>query len=74
MKNYAKPKGLFTLNRFKEAEAIFMKGGGLIQSHGGLVSTYATYYRIYHILLAHSLNKPVYIMPNSFRPLKGRIG
>lgn len=64
-------KILHTLKRFKEADAIFMKGGGLIQSHGGILSTYATYYRLYHILLASSLNKPIYIMPNSFGPFKG---
>lgn len=62
---------LHTIRRFEEADAIFMKGGGLIQSHGGLLSTYATYYRLYHIFLAEALHKPVYIMPNSFGPFKG---
>lgn len=60
-----------TLIEFEEAQAIFMKGGGLIQSHGGLLSTYATYYRVYHILFAQSLKKDVYIMPNSFGPFEG---
>lgn len=60
-----------SLETFENADAIFMKGGGLIQSHGGLLSTYATYYRIYHILLAQALEKPVYILPNSFGPFKG---
>lgn len=64
-------KKIQTLQRFKEADAIFMKGGGLIQSHGGALSTYATYYRVYHIFLAHALKKPVYIMPNSFGPFEG---
>lgn len=64
-------KRIKTLKRYKEASAIFMKGGGLIQSHGGLTATYATYYRLYHIFLAHSLKKPVYIMPNSFGPFEG---
>lgn len=64
-------KKIQALKRFIEADAIFMKGGGLIQSHGGILSTYATYYRIYHIILAQSFNKPVYIMPNSFGPFKG---
>ncbi len=60
-----------TIKEFKNADAIFMKGGGLIQSHGGILATYATYYRIYHILLAHAFNKPVYILPNSFGPFDG---
>lgn len=46
-----------TIQIFNEADAIFMKGGGLIQLHGGLLSTYATYYRIYHILLGLSMKK-----------------
>jgi colanic acid/amylovoran biosynthesis protein len=62
---------ILTLNRFEEADAIFMKGGGLIQSHGGLISTYATYYRLYHIFLAEALGKSVYILPNSFGPFEG---
>lgn len=60
-----------TLTRFEESKAVFMKGGGLIQSHGGIISTYATYYRLYHIFLAQSMNKPVYVMPNSFGPFEG---
>lgn len=60
-----------TLKRFSEADAIFMKGGGLIQSHGGWISSYATYYRLYHIFLAEALNKPVYILPNSYGPFDG---
>lgn len=60
-----------TLKTFQNADAVFMKGGGLIQSHGGIISTYATYYRLYHIFLAQSLNKPVYILPNSFGPFEG---
>lgn len=64
--NYVK-----TLKKFQEADAIFMKGGGLIQSHGGLIATYATYYRLYHIFLAIALKKKVYILPNSFGPFDG---
>lgn len=60
-----------TLQRFQQVEAVFMKGGGLIQSHGGLLSTYATYYRLYHIFLAERMGKPVYILPNSFGPFEG---
>ncbi|EKQ09820.1 polysaccharide pyruvyl transferase [Lacticaseibacillus casei A2-362] len=60
-----------TIERINSSSAVFMKGGGLIQSHGGLTATYATYYRLYHIFLAHSMKKPVYIMPNSFGPFEG---
>lgn len=64
-------KLVHSLKAFMDSDAIFMKGGGLIQSHGGIISTYATYYRIYHILLGHALAKPVYILPNSFGPFEG---
>lgn len=59
------------LRHFKECNAVFMKGGGLIQSHGGLTATYATYYRLYSIFLAASYKKDIYIMPNSFGPFEG---
>lgn len=71
LQNYPHTEFAKTIKRFYECEAVFMKGGGLIQSHGGIMSTYATYYRIYHIFLAEALGKPVYIMPNSFGPFKG---
>lgn len=60
-----------TIKEFEYSDAVFMKGGGLIQSHGGILSTYATYYRVYHLLLAQSLKKRIYIMPNSFGPFEG---
>ncbi len=58
---------------FKESEAVFMKGGGLLQTHGGIASTYSMYFWTYPIRLAHNLKKPVYIMPNSFGPFEGPI-
>lgn len=60
-----------SLQYFENADAIFMKGGGLLQTYGGLSSTYSMYFWVYSILLAHTLSKPVYIMPNSFGPFKG---
>lgn len=60
-----------TLKIIKSAKAIFMKGGGLLQTYGGLSSTYSMYFWVYPILLAHKLNIPVYIMPNSFGPFQG---
>mgnify|MGYP005778171477 CR=1 FL=1 len=56
---------------FKNANAIFMKGGGLIQTYGGLSSTYSAYFWTYHLRLAQHLNIPVYILPNSFGPFEG---
>ena len=56
---------------FEEADAIFMKGGGLLQTYGGLSSTYSMYFWTFPLLLAHQLKKPVYVMPNSFGPFEG---
>lgn len=55
----------------EQADAIFMKGGGLLQTYGGLASTYSMYFWVFPILLAHKLEKPVYVMPNSFGPFEG---
>lgn len=55
----------------ENANAIFMKGGGLLQTYGGISATYSMYFWVYPILLAYKLNKPIYIMPNSFGPFKG---
>lgn len=60
-----------SLSLMESSDAIFMKGGGLLQTYGGLSSTYSMYFWVYPILLAHKLNKPVYIMPNSFGPFEG---
>lgn len=60
-----------SLSLMESGDAIFMKGGGLLQTYGGLTSTYSMYFWVYPILLAHKLNKPVYIMPNSFGPFEG---
>lgn len=62
---------VYSLKTFEQAEAIFMKGGGLLQTYGGLASTYSMYFWVYPILLAHKLKKPVYVMPNSFGPFEG---
>lgn len=61
----------YTVDLFTSADAVFMKGGGIIHSYGGLTSFYHMYYALYNILLANSLKKDVYILPNSFGPFKG---
>lgn len=61
----------YTFDLFASSDAIFMKGGGIIHSYGGITSFYHMYYALYNMLLAHSLGKNVYILPNSFGPFKG---
>lgn len=56
---------------FRKADGVFVKGGGFIHSYGGLTSLYYIYFSLYHIILAQSLGKSVYVMPNSFGPFKG---
>lgn len=60
-----------SLDAMENSSAFFVKGGGLIHSYGGITATYAMYFSVYHILLASSLKKPIYIMPNSFGPFEG---
>lgn len=57
-----------TLRQMEETEAFFVKGGGFIHSSGKITDWYTIYYSLYHVSLAQSLGKPVYVMPNSFGP------
>lgn len=56
---------------FKEANAVFVKGGGFVHSYGGKTALYYIYFQLYHIFLAQALGKDVYICPNSFGPFEG---
>ena len=56
---------------FEEAGAVFVKGGGFVHSYGGKTAFYYIYFQLYHIFLAQSLGKDVYICPNSFGPFEG---
>ena len=56
---------------YKQASAAFVKGGGFIHSYGGIISTYAVFYDLYHIILALSMGLDVYVMPNSYGPFQG---
>lgn len=58
-------------NVFRDSEAVFVKGGGFIHSYGGAMAPYYIYFQLFHIYLAESLGKKVYIFPNSFGPFKG---
>lgn len=60
-----------SLSAFQHCDAVFMKGGGLLQTYGGFSATYSMYYFVYPIKLAQALGKPVYVMPNSFGPFEG---
>lgn len=56
---------------FKQADSIFVKGGGFVHSYGGKTALYYIYFQLYHIFLAQALGKEVYICPNSFGPFEG---
>ena len=60
-----------SLEIMKNADAFFVKGGGLFQSYGGVSSTYSMYFWCYHIFLAKSFRKLIYVMANSFGPYYG---
>ncbi|MBW8382047.1 MAG: polysaccharide pyruvyl transferase family protein [Youngiibacter sp.] len=60
-----------TLKIFEESNAVFVKGGGFLHSAGRITDTYKIYYFLFHIFLAQSMKKPVYIMPNSYGPFNG---
>ena len=62
-----------TLNKLKECDAVFVKGGGFIHSYGGITDPYFIYYLTYHIRLAETYGKEVFLLPNSIGPLKNRI-
>ena len=60
-----------SLEVFEKSDAVFFKGGGLLQTYGGITSTYSMYFWTFHILLAKRLKKKVYILPNSMGPFDG---
>ena len=59
-----------TLERFRQADVAFVKGGGFLHAHGGFSDTYKIYFFLYHIRLAQSFGTKVYVMPNSFGPFR----
>ncbi|MBT2259239.1 polysaccharide pyruvyl transferase family protein [Priestia megaterium] len=62
------------LTILRESDAVFVKGGGFIHSlDKGLISDYYVFYSVFHIWLANSLGKKVYIMPNSYGPFPSKI-
>lgn len=71
VKKFSSKEKIKSIEIMEQVDAVFMKGGGLLQTYGGLSSTYSMYFWVYPLLLAHKLGKPVYIMPNSFGPFEG---
>lgn len=71
VKKFSGEEKIKSIDVMEQVDAVFMKGGGLLQTYGGLSSTYSMYFWVYPLLLAHKLGKPVYIMPNSFGPFEG---
>lgn len=55
----------------KSCNAVFVKGGGFIHSYGDVTAFYYMYMCLYTIILAQSLGKKVYILPNSYGPFRG---
>lgn len=59
------------MSLFKDADAVFVKGGGFVHGYGGIVSSYYIYFVLYHVILSQRLGKPVYFFSNSFGPFNG---
>lgn len=68
LRHLATEQELKTLEAFERAEAIFVKGGGFLHAGASVIDDYKFYYYLYHVILALSLKKKVFVMPNSFGP------
>lgn len=64
---------LSALRKFEGADAIFVKGGGMIHSYGSITDIYTVYYLMFQIMVAIRYGKDVYILPNSIGPLKNKL-
>jgi colanic acid/amylovoran biosynthesis protein len=60
-----------TVKEFREADVIFVKGGGFIHAHGEKSAPYVMWFFLFYIKLAKKLNKKVIFLPNSFGPFEG---
>ena len=63
-------KGRYTLQQIKDADAVFVKGGGFIHSYGAITDPYFIYYLTNTLRIAQAYNKKVIMLPNSIGPLK----
>ena len=62
---------MHTLKEFKDADTIFVKGGGFIHAYGEYTASYQMWYFLFYIRLAYKLGKKVVVLPNSFGPFDG---
>lgn len=60
-----------TMNRFKNAHTVVVKGGGFIHAYGKMTDFYTMYFSLYHVLLAIRFKRTVLVFPNSIGPVKG---
>ncbi|MBR6041241.1 MAG: polysaccharide pyruvyl transferase family protein [Paludibacteraceae bacterium] len=60
-----------SIDVLKDADAIFIKGGGFVHFYGGMTSSYYAYFSLYHIFFCASLKKDIYFLPNSMGPYEG---
>lgn len=65
-------KEKLTLKVFKEADAVYVKGGGFIHSYGKWTDAYLIFYSLFLLMLALRYKKTVFILPNSIGPLKNK--
>lgn len=72
-KLFMNKRQLETLKLFNEADGVILKGGGIFHFYGKITEIYLSYYLLYHIMLAKRFNKKIYILPNSYGPLKNKI-
>ena len=61
-----------TLACIKEADYVYVKGGGFIHSYGKITDGYQMYYNLFLILLAQRYGKNIYFFPNSIGPIKNK--
>ena len=62
-----------TIEEFKQADAIFVKGGGFIHSYGSITDPYFIFYLTNTLRIAQAYGKKVIMLPNSIGPLKNSI-
>lgn len=60
-----------TIEHFKSADTIFVKGGGFLHAHGEKTAPYVMWYFLYYMNLAKKLNKKLVVLPNSYGPFDG---
>jgi colanic acid/amylovoran biosynthesis protein len=60
-----------TIKEFKDADAIFVKGGGFIHAYGEKTDPYLMWYFLFYVRLAQRLKKKVVFLPNSYGPFEG---